>query len=244
MDKWCIKDGYRINEVSNSDASLYIDTFECSRDFQTEVYKYARRIIIKYRLKTILDVGCGIGLKLKKTMFPFVSQHKINNKDIVGIDNSNSNIEICKSLGFGLWYIDDIENPKLNLRKKFDLIISADVIEHLFDPDKLLEYIKRHCHENTQIIISTPERGLLRGITHNGPPAGHHIREWNKNEFHKYIVSRDFVIHNHFLVDSKRLKGGRNIISKINLDYFLYQLRLIHARYKSCQVVLIKPVSP
>ncbi len=190
MTEYFIKKNYRIN----LDVIPYMDTLPHSYYYQYEVYIFARKIIKKYDLKNILDIGCGIGTKLREIIYPVC-------EDIIGIDSSSDSINICKrEYPFGQWFIDDIEDKKINLYRKFDTIISSDVIEHLVNPDKLLSYIREFSNSDTFIILSTPERDLERGKMSNGPPVNRsHVREWNQMEFNKYIKNRGFDIIDHFL---------------------------------------------
>lgn len=48
---------------------------------------------------------------------------------------------------FGTWYGDNLEDTKVDLGKTFDLIILAEVIEHLVKPNRLLEMIQRFASE-------------------------------------------------------------------------------------------------
>jgi hypothetical protein len=40
--------------------------------------------------------------------------------------------------------------------KKFDIIVAGDLIEHLFNPGRFLEGMKPFFHENTELILTTP----------------------------------------------------------------------------------------
>ncbi|MHC4498731.1 MAG: glycosyltransferase, partial [Planctomycetota bacterium] len=109
-----------------------------------------------------------------------------------------------KEHDFGKWFAEDIEYPSLSLDKKFDLIISADVIEHLVNPNKLLDYIHLHSHPETLVILSTPERDVTRGEESLGPPTNPaHVREWNISEFRKYISSCGFSVLESFVVKDR-----------------------------------------
>lgn len=226
MMEYFIKKNYR----TNLDVIPYIDTLPRSSTYQYEIYKFARKIIKKHDLKNILDIGCGIGTKLYEIIYPVC-------EDIIGIDSSSDFINICKQeYSFGQWFIDDIEDKKIKLDRKFDIIISSDVIEHLVNPDNLLSYIRKFSNNDTFIIISTPERDLVRGIMSNGPPANKsHVREWNKMEFNKYIKSRGFDIIDHFVTFPKK-KLSKTIMRTRPLEA---------SRARTSQVILCKlsPVS-
>ena len=82
-------------------------------------------------------------------------------------------------------------------KQKMDLVIVADVIEHVDHPNELLAYIGKL--QPSYIILSTPDRNLIRNGTYNGPPGNPaHIREWSFVEFHAY-VSQLFYIKEHFI---------------------------------------------
>jgi SAM-dependent methyltransferase len=221
MDNYHIKENYKCNFDSEGEAVPYLDTYRNSLIFQYDVYEYAKNVIAKNNLTNILDVGCGLGAKLNELIYPVC-------KDIVGIDKKHS-IDACrKKYSFGQWFIDDIEEPNLVLNQTFDLIISSDVIEHLVDPDKLLNYIEKFTHKNTFIILSTPERDLLKGSNSNGPPTNKsHVREWNMFEFNNYLSSRRYQIDEHFITYGVK----RTIKNR------LYSL-ITHNDLKNCQVIL------
>jgi SAM-dependent methyltransferase len=74
------------------------------------------------KVKSIVDVGCGVGPWLK-------AFYDLGIKDILGIDGlwvNKNQLMIPKSL----FLEKDLEKP-LNLSKKYDLVISLEVAEHL-----------------------------------------------------------------------------------------------------------------
>ena len=79
-----------------------------------------------------------------------------------------------------------------------DLVIASDVIEHLVNPDELMASISG-LGLRRFIILSTPDRNLLRAGTHDGPPGNPaHVREWSFVEFGVY-VKEYFEIVEHFI---------------------------------------------
>lgn len=194
IKRYFIKPGYRFG-VRPGQKIMFEgeqDSAESSMISQYEVYEYASRLIKNHRLRSVLDIGCGYGMKLKKLILSVC-------QDITGIDEADT-ISWCKQhYDFGTWSADNLEDPKVHLGRTFDLIISADVIEHLVNPDKLLEAIKRFASKDTFIILSTPERDATRGKDDMGPPSNPlHAREWNFDEFRKYIEYNRFVVLKHF----------------------------------------------
>jgi len=188
-----IKNGYQIN----TQLTHYLDSEEEALIYQLDVYAFAQKQLKDRNIRSVLDIGCGLGLKLEKYILPYCS-------NIVGIDAKHA-IAYCKKHHvFGHWYTDDIERPQLQLNQTFDLIISSDVIEHLVNPDCLLHYMQQFAHPQTQLIISTPERDLRRGVDHQGPPGNlAHVREWNQREFSEYLTDRGLIIEEHHIMDLK-----------------------------------------
>lgn len=193
MDNYKIKPGYR----HNLKPVTYNDSAEDSLIYQKDVYAYAAKLIEDRGFTRVLDVGCGHGLKLEKYILP-------TGASITGVDENHS-VSFCReNHPFGSWVVDDIERPFAAIEGPFDLMISADVVEHLLDPDTLFEYFRSYSHAGTHMLISTPQRDLRRGVGDMGPPANPaHVREWNSEEFKQYVTSQGLDLLDHRIVDLK-----------------------------------------
>ncbi len=189
-----IKKNYKENLTEDNNPIAKYQSIIYNQKWQVDVYKYVSTLVNKRH--SILEVGCGNGDKLIKHIGK-------KTKDITGVDQE-ININYCNTHhSFGNWLAIDLENQQYRIEKQFDIIISVDVIEHLVNPDHLFLFIKKHAHKDSLIILSTPERDLVRGEEHTGPPDNQlHIREWNFHEFEKYIRSHDLEIINHFYVNA------------------------------------------
>jgi len=149
--------------------------------FQLHVYRHARKAVVDNGLMSVLDIGCGNPQKLRAYIYPFVD-------DIVGIDLPEITSQI--KMEFGRWIGCDLNNEELDLDRKFDLIIAADVIEHLESPKNLFKIIKTHANSETIIVISTPEKASIK--TEN---TSHH-REYEKDELVNILEASGFEIKN------------------------------------------------
>ena len=166
-------------------APQYFDDTANSDGWQDEVYLFAREIADKYDLKSILDIGCGSGFKLLKYL---------SDRTTIGVDVAETCARLQKRYPKRRWAISDFS---ATVTPKADLVIASDVIEHLADPDELLDFIVRVAPK--YVVISTPDRNLLRLGTHNGPPSNPaHLREWSMAELHAY-VSEFLEIIEHFV---------------------------------------------
>lgn len=99
--------------------------------------------------QAVLDVGCNKGY--------FKSLIDQSNK-VYGIDLEDSDLATAEANGY--YYVEkvDLNNcSTLKLRDKFDVIVFADVLEHLLNPVDVLRYFtKNHLKSGGRIIISLP----------------------------------------------------------------------------------------
>ena len=199
-EKYFIKDGYTPNSeaVTRDEVSgtQYWNktTIHASHYYQFGVYQYAKNLIQKKGIKKVVDVGCGTGAKLA------IIHNDLPGVDFRGIDRQGA-IDYCKkNYSFGNWCIDDIEKPDDSLGDiKAKLVICSDVIEHLLNPNVLLSYLKNKVDADGYILLSTPERDVLRGKDCTISPNKFHIREWNYRELEDYLSHSGFSIIEHFL---------------------------------------------
>lgn len=234
MKDYCIKEGYSINEFNLTNDNLNKTKYWnkkrilSSQVFQFHVYKFLNGYIKKNKINRLIDIGCGIGSKLK-----YINKYNPS-IEIIGIDQEDP-IEYCnRTYDFGKWISDDFENPRQFENIKSKLIVCCDVIEHMNDPDLLLAYIKMKLEKDGIAVISTPERDKLRGVNNNNPDNKFHIREWNSNEFRKYMISHDFEIVDHFF--QLPLKLGINLFSLNFLFKRVFKLKPL----KYNQIIVVK----
>lgn len=139
----------------------------------------------------VLDVGCGIGL----LDFLFM------NKNVVGIDISSENVRQAKQIermlkpkenGFHSFVAADLHF--LPFKRKFDIIICSEVIEHLSDDRRALGAILSFLREDGFLLVTVPN--LLRlifssFILRRGQKFMHpsHIREYRLNDVQSLVKS-------------------------------------------------------
>ena len=127
---------------------------------------------------------------------------------ITGVDLPEV-VEYCnQNHQFGNWFSADLSLPPARgwtHNPGFDLIICADVIEHLSNPDSILEWVRKFSHDGTVVIFSTPNRDVLQGPDSKGPPSNpSHYREWGWDEFESYLRASGFTIMSHVPVPAKK----------------------------------------
>ena len=103
----------------------------------------------------ILDLGCGGGL-LSEPMRRLGAQ-------VTGIDASKKNIEIAKmhakQMNLKINYIN-CSPEKLNVKKKFDVILNMEVVEHVQNIEYFIQNCSKIINKNGIMFIATINRTL------------------------------------------------------------------------------------
>lgn len=172
MNDYGIKDGY----VSRDHTQFFDDT-PYTDEHQREVYEKALEIARRFPWhKRVVDIGCGSGYKLVKY---FGKDYEICGYDLP------ATVEFLRGkYPQHEWRTADLERE--DVREKTDLLLCVDVIEHVLDPDVLLGRINNM--DFRLGIITSPDREHIPGGSVDGPPVNAcHVREWNLDEYVKYI---------------------------------------------------------
>lgn len=77
-----------------------------------------------------------------------------NSSYCIGVDIVSDLVNILNERGYNVKDVDATSD--IYIGEKFDVVVIGDVIEHVNNPIKLLEFAKRHLNENGKIIVSTP----------------------------------------------------------------------------------------
>ncbi len=185
---YCIYDGY----VSRTEF-VTCEQIGHTDQFQDEVYAAARKVCVDNKYNTVLDIGCGSAYKLVKYF---------RDKKFVGLDLEPNLSHIKDKYPLYDFRLSDFGKPP---SESFDLVICSDVIEHLLEPDDLLEFISRIDFKH--LVLSTPERRTIQELQKsfgwqvqvNGPPHNlMHVREWSFDELREYL-SQWFDIESQFM---------------------------------------------
>jgi SAM-dependent methyltransferase len=170
-----IKRGY-----IHRDSVMLHDDNDLRDEYQKEVYEAAAAVARDNNLHSVLDVGCGSGYKLVTSLGDFA---------IAGVDMPSVIEHNRIRYPDRKWITMDEFIPH---QLRADLIICADVIEHVADPAEFMRSLLE-VRDWQYLVISTPERDVKRGWYHFGPPPNvHHFREWNREEFSQFLA--EFVV--------------------------------------------------
>jgi methionine biosynthesis protein MetW len=148
----------------------------------------------------VLDLGVGDGALLK-----FLIETK--GIDGYGLDVSPKAVDFCQKQGLRV-ALADINQPINNVIEQhygneaaFDYVILSEIIEHLPDPERLLNALRPYIRK--AFIISIPNTGFhqhrLRLLFGRFPlqwlvTPGEHLRFWTRADFRWWVQQLDFTI--------------------------------------------------
>ncbi len=182
---------------------------ECKIDYgdgpRTELIE-----LIKEAPEQILEIGCSSGATgmAIKQKFPGVKY--------IGMDSDKELAEIAQTR-LDRVIVSDIDKVQLNTvgfkKESVDLIICADILEHLYDPWKILFDLREYLTPNGKIITSIPNIQYINNIINllhgswkydenGGLLDATHIRFFTLNEIVKMFNGTGYEI--------KHISGATN----------------------------------
>ncbi|HEY9673834.1 MAG TPA: methyltransferase domain-containing protein [Waterburya sp.] len=106
----------------------------------------------------VLDLGCGNGSL----------SHRIAQQgyEVVGVEDSEQGVAIARQTFPNCHFIHAsvYELPFADLENSFDIVLSAEVIEHLLYPRELVRAAKKCLKPNGHLIVTTPYHGYLKNL--------------------------------------------------------------------------------
>lgn len=142
----------------------------------------------------VLDLGVGDGALLA---------YLIAQRGVVGsgLDVSPKAVAFCRAQGLDV-ALADLNQPVADLiAEPVDYIILSEIIEHLPDPESLLQSLRPHARQG--LIVSIPNTGFyqhrLRLLLGRFPlqwvvTPGEHLRFWTRADFRWWARQINFVI--------------------------------------------------
>ena len=146
--------------------------------FHLERYEFACKHI---ETGDVLDIACGVGYGTS-----FLAEKNKNIHSITGVDISAGAIQYAKKR----YQHDKInfvaaDGMLFQVDHKYDVIISLETIEHVPEPEKFIDNLKRQLKPNGLMITSVP-------VTPSVDANPHHLTDFTQKSFRKIFTSRGF----------------------------------------------------
>lgn len=164
--------------------------------------------VADFRGKSVLDVGCGTGY----------AAHYLASagpREIVGVDASSESIRFARK-NFPEHEFICRDAADLALHRRFDVVTSFEVIEHVPNPQALLQAAVRHLAPSGILILSTPNRLLFS--------LGRERSIVNKTHLHEFVQDEIRALLGRFF-GRFRLYGQRHASEGMQQAFFHDVLR-------------------
>lgn len=225
---------YRQNRQASTDgAGLYWTGGHGDGDgrAQVPVYRLVGRLARRRGASTVIDVGCGTGDKLVR----YVAGHV---DEVIGLDQGSGLEQAVRRFPFHRWIEVDLGSdagwgPVVG--SVADIVVCADVVEHVDDPYALLRRLHRLAGPRGTVVLSTPDRSRLDRGGPSGPPHNaRHVREWSEDELDLLVEAAGFSV-----VRRRHLLPRRYSATRTDLNRTAF--RALHGRAvpdrRSCLVL-------
>jgi len=136
--------------------------------------------IITHAKKNILDIGCGFGSYMDRLISKGI--------DCTGVETNNNCVTYSRNKGL---HVLEMEAQNLKFSdESFDTIIMVEVLEHLENPDLVMNEIKRVTNNN--LIISVPNIESIPYLSKYNVVPWHileatHINFFTKDSLKNYL---------------------------------------------------------
>ncbi len=194
-------------------------------------------IILFDQPKKILDIGFGFGKYgfLSREYLSTWNKEKIDDNLVIdGIEIYKKYISDLQKNIYNKIYVENIMKIFRKIKKRYDLVLCIDVLEHLpkAEGKKLLKKIYEN---NKSVLISTPINPSQQGIVF-GNKYESHISKWTKKDFK--FTKNLLILQNRFnyiVYYNKNLKRigdlKKNLIKKSTKEFFL-KIPYLHQIYR------------
>jgi len=100
------------------------------------------------RFQSVLEIGCSSGQA--------ASWYRARGAEtVVGVELDPAAAALAQKL-FDVVYVEPVESALVRIEGQFDLIVCADVLEHLLDPWTIVQKLTRNAYPHTRLAVSIP----------------------------------------------------------------------------------------
>lgn len=136
----------------------------------------------------VLDIGCADGLFVQEAIKKGYNAH--------GIDINPQLIKAAKDyFGIKTVYYGELPSIKKHVKEKFQYITFFDVLEHLENPKKYIEQLKRYLTPKGKIFVSIPNRYCSpHFLPIDGDLPPHHLTWWSQKSLQYIFETSGFKV--------------------------------------------------
>ena len=157
-------------------------------------------ILQRLKVGRVLDIGAGNGL--------LCSRLAASGYETVGVEYDAAGVEVAKRSHPGIpFYRFGVQDDPANLlahEGPVDVVVSTEVVEHLFSPHLLPRYAAAVLKDGGYLIVTTPYHGYLKNLLlslagawdkHHTPLwHGGHIKFWSRETLTELLNSNGFRV--------------------------------------------------
>lgn len=157
-------------------------------------------ILSGLNVKRVLDIGAGNG-KLCSDLAAQGYQVVGSEYDLKGVEIARENYPKIPFYNFG---VQDDPAELLAREALFDVVVSTEVIEHLFSPHLLPLYAKEVLREGGYLVMSTPYHGYFKNLLlslfnkwdfhHTALWHGGHVKFWSRRTLTQLLEENGFIV--------------------------------------------------
>ena len=185
-------------------AENIVDDYGWSSDQGPQSCEYIAPCILnllrQLNVKRVLDLGAGNGA--------LCAQVKLLGYDVVGVEYDKAGVALARTshpeIPFYNFGVQDNPADLLEQEQAFDVVVSTEVIEHLFSPHLLPIYARGVLKQEGYLIITTPYHGYLKNLAlaffgkwdhhHTVLWHGGHIKFWSRATITQLLMENGFQV--------------------------------------------------
>jgi 2-polyprenyl-3-methyl-5-hydroxy-6-metoxy-1,4-benzoquinol methylase len=158
------------------------------------------RLLKQLGARKVLDLGCGNGALCGLL-------HQMH-YDVAGVEYDSAGVQLAsekyQDVDFFNLGVQDDPVEVVMKRGLHDIVISTEVIEHLFSPHLLPQFAAKVLEPGGKLIITTPYHGYLKNLVlsisnhwdvhHTALWHGGHIKFWSRETLSKLLRDNGFEV--------------------------------------------------
>lgn len=161
-------------------------------------------VLAALKPKRVLDLGSGNGALCADLLRAGYR--------VAGVEYDRQGVSLAKNnfpdISFYNYGVQDNPSELMVHEKPFDVVVSTEVIEHLFSPHLLPQYAAGVLREGGYLVLTTPYHGYLKNIAlsvlgkwdhhHTALWHGGHIKFWSKRTLSQLLTENGFLVTNFY----------------------------------------------